>query len=861
VSSKKKRTQKQSRETSGLAAQSLPSSNSTATTTLSPQRKWLFRILALVIVPAILFGSVEISLRLLGHGHSTSFFIETQDEKGVKITENRHFSRPYFAPELLRIPKPVSFEPSLRNNVRVFVFGESAAEGDPAPAFGFARILQVMLRQQLGTERIEVINTAVTAINSHVIRNIASDAAKYPAHIWVIYMGNNEVVGPFGSGTVFGPQTPGTWLIRGSTAVKTTRTGQLLDDFIHNISKPEVQAWGGMEMFLGQQVRMDDPQMAAVYRHFEKNLSSIIGSGANIVLSTVGSNLRDCPPFASLHRKDLESSQLAEWERMFVEGKVLESAGKPAEAIAQYERALQLDDTFAELHFRLARCFVSLDRHDLAGRHFTLARDLDALRFRADSRINEIIRNIAHKWETKNVRLADGAAALANESRDGIPGREWFYEHVHMTFEGNYIIAREIARQVTNFFPHPFEQRPFLTMQECAQRLGLTACERLRMADEMSRRISRPPFTQQLDHAAEMERWTNVLSDLRQRDQEEFPLSAEIYRHALTNKPYDWQLHDNFAGASIQHGDATNAIAHWQHVTELLPHRVETYDLLAATLLDHGRLDEAFVQFEKALRIRPDFANAHIGLGRVELAKDQSAKAIEHFQTAVKLQPRSPAARNHLGLGLLKAGKNTEAESAFREAMQIEPGFMPARLNLSSALRAQGREPEAIANYEELIRNDSKNTAARRELAKAYARQDRMDQALRQYSEIVRQQPEDFDAHYTRATTLVRMSRLDEAAEQFKDALRLRPDSHEAHLNYGTILARSGNSAEARAHFEEAVRLKPEFIPARMNLAVALTQENRLDDAVLHLREALRLDPGNLNAQKLLETALKRQTP
>ncbi len=47
------------------------------------------------------------------------------------------------------------------------------------------------------------------------------------ADIWVIYMGNNEVVGPFGAGTVFGRQVPPLPLIRASLALKTTRIGQL----------------------------------------------------------------------------------------------------------------------------------------------------------------------------------------------------------------------------------------------------------------------------------------------------------------------------------------------------------------------------------------------------------------------------------------------------------------------------------------------------------------------------------------------------------------------------------------------------------------------------------------------------------
>ena len=50
----------------------------------------------------------------------------------------------------------------------------------------------------------EIVNLGITAINSHVILPIARDCAKADGDLWIIYMGNNEMVGPFGAATVFG---------------------------------------------------------------------------------------------------------------------------------------------------------------------------------------------------------------------------------------------------------------------------------------------------------------------------------------------------------------------------------------------------------------------------------------------------------------------------------------------------------------------------------------------------------------------------------------------------------------------------------------------------------------------------------
>src|ERR1035437_6783486 len=142
-------------------------------------------------------------------------------------------------------------------------------------------MLQAMLEVRHPDVKLEVVNAAMTGIDSDVIVPIARDCARARADIWVIYMGNNEVVGPFGAGTVFGPQAPPWPLVRASLALKTTRTGQLLDSLRETLQQPPPgkSEWGGMTMFLNQQVPATDPRLANVYRNFERNLADIIRAG------------------------------------------------------------------------------------------------------------------------------------------------------------------------------------------------------------------------------------------------------------------------------------------------------------------------------------------------------------------------------------------------------------------------------------------------------------------------------------------------------------------------------------------------------------------------------------------------------
>jgi len=273
--------------------------------TLSRRRKWLFRLAVMIVAPVLFFTVLEAGLRLGGYGYPTAFFVGS-DAEGV-YTSNPQFGWRFFPRSLARAPVPCVLSTKPAVAIRIFVLGSSAALGIPEPSFSFSRILEVMLRERYPDIKFEVTNTAMTAINSHVVLEIARDCAARQPDLFVVYMGNNEVIGPYGPGTAFQQWSPSLKFIRANVWLKSTPTGQLLDGAIGWLHprKDANAAWQGMEMFMGNQVAADDPRLPAVYDNYRQNLIDICGiarrAGAGVILSTVAVNLKDCPPFAWAH--------------------------------------------------------------------------------------------------------------------------------------------------------------------------------------------------------------------------------------------------------------------------------------------------------------------------------------------------------------------------------------------------------------------------------------------------------------------------------------------------------------------------------------------------------------------------------
>src|SRR5579864_42773 len=191
-------------------------------------KRAMFRWVALLGSPLLQLLVLELALRLFGWGYPAHFFLPSNDKQ--VYAENEKFGWRFFPRRLSRSPDPIRLTQSKpADTFRIFVFGESAALGDPQPAYSFSRILRELLEARCPGIRFQIINTGVTAVNSHAILPIARDCVPFNGDIWIIYMGNNEVVGPFGAGSVFGAKTPPLWIIRAGLAIKRTRVGQALD--------------------------------------------------------------------------------------------------------------------------------------------------------------------------------------------------------------------------------------------------------------------------------------------------------------------------------------------------------------------------------------------------------------------------------------------------------------------------------------------------------------------------------------------------------------------------------------------------------------------------------------------------------
>ncbi len=257
---------------------------------LSRGRRALFTA-GLVLLPILILAGLEAGLRIFRYGGNLSLFVSAPDAASPYYGVNRDVGRRYF--------RLTSFNPSPRkdlflkqkpaNGFRVFVLGESSAAGFPyGNNVTFPRILNRRLADAFPEKRVEVVNTAMTAITSYTLLDFMDEILEQQPDALVVYAGHNEFYGALGAASMESLGRNGN-VVRAWLKLRRFRTFLLVRDAAGLIRKaaasgrPSGRSGGGdaMETEMSriaddQPIPLGSPVYESAKKQFRRNLGDIL---------------------------------------------------------------------------------------------------------------------------------------------------------------------------------------------------------------------------------------------------------------------------------------------------------------------------------------------------------------------------------------------------------------------------------------------------------------------------------------------------------------------------------------------------------------------------------------------------------
>jgi tetratricopeptide (TPR) repeat protein len=647
---------------------------------LSRRKQILFSLFPTALL-IILMGTAEVALRMTSPSDDDRLVREARYDGVDWFQINRGYLRKYFPPAFPYAPE---FKSTLfrkkkgAQTFRVMCLGESSMFGTPYDMnANIPGIVRKQLRALFPEREIEVVNWGASAINSNVIVNFLDPVLEYEPDLVLVYMGHNEFYGPDGIGASFLERH-----FPGLTQVKYALNDFRLVKAFRGLLQPS-QKDAKVELNLMRQVSgeslvpLGSPDAARVLDRFEKNLREMLRSlrerGVPAIVSDVGSNLL-FPPFVSDSLLGVGNS-----EATIAQLRSDCLAGVHEKVIASARGMLPANENNPSLNFWLGKALYQSGKPEEARPYLMRARDNDLLKFRAPGAVNAIIRRVCGENNTPIV-FAD--SMLSARSPGGIPGEEMYWEHLHPTAKGYYLIASLFIQKILELQLIPGSDRSGALLPFDNDSLSICWLE-LAYADLSIQHLTgKWPFH---DYSR-----ASVVLD-----------SAEPPLREIVQKTYDRSLGWDeacYRSAALfrQTGRRQEAITTYEALLEDYPFGFYPHYLLGGILRDMGEPLRAAEHFRISIRSNPAYAFSHLELGLLAVNLGEFDEAISELNAVLGLAPgkeESKVRANALyGLAAAHANKGDveRALSCVDEALRIDPGYRDV-LNLKEKIRQSER--------------------------------------------------------------------------------------------------------------------------------------------------------------------------
>lgn len=596
-------------------------------------RSRLSLYLVAVLIPFVFVGTLETVFRLTGIGVRQALFIPAPVEGYLQPNSSvihRFFPAPQTAPKV-SIDTSYFLEKKPEGALRIVVQGGSSAAGFPYSGMASpAGMLQQRMERSFPDRTVEVINTAMSAVNSYTLLDFADEIIDIEPDAVVIYAGHNEFIGVLGVGSAYSSSLSPklTRLVLRLRRLNLVEAGYQ----VYGAALPAADSGTGTlmsRMAAEHRIPYGGEVFSAGQQQFRENLGLLLAKYRRhdipVFIGTLASNEKDQPPFIPA---DVPMSVAKTWHEISAQADRAVKAERADEASMKAGELVKMAPENAMSWFMQGNASLLRGRPSEARHAFLKAKDLDELRFRAPESFNDIIRAAALDH---GAVLVDVQQALASRSPNGIIGSELMLEHLHPNVDGYFYMADAFYDAMVRMDV----TRPTLEINDdtALSEIPVTAIDRLHGMWRIERLMHDWPFV------AEREPYS--------------PPSPKTETERIARDWYDGKVNwidtmNRALGYYSGHGDATETARIAAILATTFPFEPDPAYIAGVTLLSKGESARALPYLSRAARLEPLNTRYLMSLAQAFYVADRPEDSLAVLQQVVTIEPGHKAASSFI---------------------------------------------------------------------------------------------------------------------------------------------------------------------------------------------------------------------
>jgi len=559
----------------------------------------IFKIIA-VMLPFLILLLFEGLLRITGYGDDLSLFIQNPAEGYEKyMMVNPEIGKKYFRKLEYTAPaNDIFLRDKPENTFRIFVMGSSVVYGFPYDRnLMFSRILHQRLADAYPDKYIEVVNTAITAINSYTLLDFTDEILKYEPDAILIYAGHNEFYGAFGIGSNE-TMSRNRGITRLHLALMDLRIYQLIRNVITGTAQrlpgskeDEVHGTLMKRIVANKDILLNSEEYHIAMERYRQNMGDILRKahkkGVPVFISELVCNINGMEPFCSIPDGTPETA-----------GDVYEKA-RMAEESHDFESALKL-------YYR--------------------AKDLDCIRFRASEDVNIIIKELSEEYDAFKVPMLSW---FQENTPHKLIGNNLMTEHVHPDVDGIFLMAEAFFTEISKSGILG-KQDIYNThaMEYCKLNWGYTALDTLLAHHRVQLLKGFWPFVKDEKNSVDYRKYYKPASYLDS-------LAFEVLKNREQSLE-DVRL--KLARGYEKSGQVYMAYREYEALIRMNPYRAVNYRDAGRCLLELSDLSPALKYFQKSLVFEESFY-ATFRIGEIYLIMGDYNNAMLYFEKSYPMAP------------------------------------------------------------------------------------------------------------------------------------------------------------------------------------------------------------------------------
>jgi tetratricopeptide (TPR) repeat protein len=519
-------------------------------------------------------------------------------------------------------------------------------------------------------------------------------------------------------------------------------------------------------------------------------------------------------------------------QKYFESGQRYFAKEKYNEAVIQFSNALQVDASFGEAHYQLARVYLKLQRWNQAYEELSRTIGLQP-------------NNYAARLDLANLLIAGNQLSQA---QDEILQLEKQPENIQvknaaanlLAAQGNLPGAIEKQHEAINLDPTRWESYLALGRLQVSANQPDLADASFKKAVELNpkaapARLALGTYYQFRGRFPEAEQ--QLIQAIESNPQDTDPRSALAKLYMVEGKgtqaeDFLKQVKHDFPDNSVGYrmlgdyyfavGNLDAALAEYGSLYQAHPKDIRVKKNYLQLLILKNQLDMARKLDDEILKVAPTDEDALLCRGQIQNQEGHPNDAAQTLLVVLNNDPDNGVAHYHLGLALSATGNLQRAESEWQNAARLSPGLIePERALADSALRKG--DPTALEQYA---------------------------------TKIIALQPSSPDGYALRAVSYTSRQQFVRAEPDVRKAMEVAPQNPVGYVQMGNLKLAQQQFRDAEEFFQQALDRDPSSTDGLAGLMNTYLGEKQPDKAVSAANAQIAKVPNSSLFYDLLGTVL-----